>query len=196
MYKKQWLKLLNMSDDIRAFHCRKRSAAEDKGLKVEWRGRSGRIGIGGFDHAAHFPRQGFGINRQGNGQRTPALRVVRFLRSRQSPSRLIEGRRWFPRLSSGSDHACNMRNADRRDGRPCAPSRHGMPDSTVPSWPSCTSSFATRPKRIPNKAASRRVCRLDGPRVCLERQRQSSPLRQFQSVVEVRLAKRSRRRDV
>jgi hypothetical protein len=90
---------------------------------------------------------------------------------------------------SGSGHACNICNADRRGGRSYAPSRRGKP--TVPAWPSCTSLFARRPKGNRNKAASHRACRPDGPRVYLERQRLSSPLRQFQSV-EVRPTRRGR----
>jgi N-terminal domain of oxidoreductase len=70
-----------------------------------------------------------------------------------------------------------------------------MPDSIVPAWPSCISSFAIRPKGNRNKAASHRACRLDGPRVCLERQRRSCPLGQFQSV-ELRPVGRGRRSDV
>ena len=34
LYKEQWLKLLDMSDDVRAFICRERSAVEGKGLTV------------------------------------------------------------------------------------------------------------------------------------------------------------------
>ena len=35
LYKEQWLKLLDMSDDIRRVYCRERSAVEGKGLKMD-----------------------------------------------------------------------------------------------------------------------------------------------------------------
>jgi hypothetical protein len=34
LYKEQWLKLLDMSADIRAFICSERSAIEEEGLKM------------------------------------------------------------------------------------------------------------------------------------------------------------------
>jgi hypothetical protein len=95
------------------------------------------------------------------------MRAQRHHAGRQSPTHVIEGRRQFPWFISGSGRACNICNADRRGGRSGAPSRRGMPDSIVPAWPSCISSFAIRPKGNRNKAASHRACRLDGPRVCL-----------------------------
>src|SRR5438552_3949429 len=38
LYKEQWLKLLDMSDDSRV-HCRERSAVEGKGLEIDCVGR-------------------------------------------------------------------------------------------------------------------------------------------------------------
>ena len=62
------------------------------------------------------------------------------------------------------------------------PSRRGIADSNKPASLTCTSWFAIRPTRNRNKAASHPACKLGEPRVYLERQRRSLPLRRFQSV--------------